>query len=192
MGHLGVGDGGSALDARPEAITGALIEGPIADHVVRHAGIDGQSRLLDGGAGRSAAVVDPAEEGQVTDPQRTGDVDVRVGLRRVGHHAPDLVRGDPSICDGRLDRLGGEPQFRAAGGLRELSGADADNGHLSRKAVRAHQEASLGSDTRTVPTTWSPIEFEPASLTVTTPRVGSAGSSAVSITSPRRVMVSSG
>ena len=153
MGHLGVGDGSPPLNTRTKAISRPFIEGSVAHDVVRHSTADRQRGLLNGGARRSAAVVDPAEERQITDPECSGDVDIRVRLRRIGHHAADLVWGDAGVSDRRLHRLGGEPELRATGGLRELGGADPDDGHLTGKCVCGHQTSPRGNETSTVPTT---------------------------------------
>ena len=98
---LGVGQRRPPLHAGAEAAARALVEGAVADDHVGHARGDGQRRLLDGGAGRAAAVVDAAEEGQVADAEAAGDVDVGVGVRAEGHHPLHLGRGDAGVVQRR-------------------------------------------------------------------------------------------
>src|SRR3712207_8382533 len=83
------------LHAGAEPVPGALVEGPVADDDVGHAGGDGEGRLLDGAPAGPAAVVDAAEEGQVPDPDAAGDLDLRVGLHGEADHPVDLRRPEP-------------------------------------------------------------------------------------------------
>ena len=125
---LGGGDGRPALDAGAEAVAGALVEGPVADHDVGHTAGDGHGRLVHGGARRAAAVVDAAEKREVADAQGAGHVDLGIGVGREGDHAIDLGRLDAGVPQRRGDRLGGEAQLARARVLGELGGADPGDG----------------------------------------------------------------
>ena len=135
---LRVGERGPALHAGAEAAARALVEGAVTDDDVGHPGGDGQRRLLNGGAGRAAAVVDAAEEAQLADAQAARDVDVGVGVRAEGDHALHLGRRQTGLLQRQVHRLHGQAQLGAPRGLGELGGPDAGDGHPAGERVR-HQ-----------------------------------------------------
>ncbi len=160
-----LGIGGSVLDAGPEPVARPLVERPVADDDVGHAGLHCHRRLLDGPAPGSPAVVDPAEEGELPHSQASGDLDLRVGVRAEGDHPIDLVRLDAGVTEGQVDRLHCQPELAAAGLLGEFGGPDADDGGGAGKGVLgpAHRADPTGrscrrtepdgSRSRTVPVT---------------------------------------
>ena len=94
-----LGVGARPCDAGAETVAGTLVEGAVTDDDIGHAGLDRERRLLDGGAGRPAAVVDAAEERQVADAEAAGDVDVGVGVRAERHHALHFRGGDAGLIE---------------------------------------------------------------------------------------------
>ncbi len=152
------------LDASAEAAAGALVERPVADDVVGDAGVDGEDRLLDGAARRASSVMDAREERQLADAEVAGDLDLGVRVGRERDHAVDLGGLEPGVGDRGLARLDREAHLGAAGLLRELGGADADDGGRVPKGVLLAHGASSSV---TVPVTWSPRLLEPRRLTST-------------------------
>ena len=117
---------------------GAFVEGAVGDDAVRDAGGDGDRRLLHGRAGRAAAVVDLREELEVTDTGGARDGDLGVGVHRERDHAVDVGGRQARVVERVEHRLGGEPQLAAAGVLREVGGADADDRGLAGQLARHH------------------------------------------------------
>ncbi len=179
---------GVHLHGRPvldlaEALPGPLVEAPVGDDDVGDPRRDGHRGLLDGGARRAAAVVDPAEEAQLRDAELAGHRDLGRGVHGEGDEAVD-VRGRQGAVGERMpDRLDGELQLGATGLLGELGGADARDRGLAGEGALAHAACPLGSSTVTVPMTCSPSETAPTTLIVATP-------SSTAVTSPVNVNVS--
>ncbi len=203
VGRLGIGDGRAVLHAGTEPVPRTLVEGPVADHDIGHAGGHGHGRLLDGAAAGAAAVVDAAEERQLADAQAPGDLDLRVGVGAEGHQSVDLGRLDAGVTEGEVDRLDGQAELAAPRLLGELGGSDAHDGRIAgeRMPVAAHRadpSAPAGPDgpdgrsRRTVPVTWSPRLLAPRTVTSTAPRPSSATDSSLAVTEPVSLMVSSG
>ncbi len=119
------------LDAAPEPVPRALVERPIAQHVVGRAGPHRHGGLGHHPARGAAAVVDHREVGELGYAEVAGHLDLGVLLGAVDHHAVDLARLDAGVGAGGDARLGGELHRRAAGVLRELGGPDADDGGLA-------------------------------------------------------------
>ncbi len=149
----GRGGGSTALDTGPEAELGALVEGPVHQHVVRRAAVHGHRRLMNRAAGRSPAVVDAAPVGELPDAQAARDVDLVVLLRRVEHDAVDLLGAEPGVPDGGVAALDGEAQRAAPRVLRELGGADPRDGGPTREGHRHRSNLPPGSSITTLPVT---------------------------------------
>ena len=79
-----------------EPLPGALVEAAVADDDVGDAGRDRHRRLLDGRAGRAAAVVDPAEEPQVAHAQLARQRDLGGGVHRERRQAVDVAGRQPA------------------------------------------------------------------------------------------------
>ena len=149
VGVLGVGRRRAALDAGAEAVAGPFVEGPVADDDVGHPGGHGHGRLVDGGAGRPAAVVDAAEEGQLAHAEGAGHLDLGVGVGRESDHAVDVGGSQTGVIEGGGHRLGGQAQLAAARVLGEFGGPDtADGGRPGEGVVTrrpgAHDDACEG------------------------------------------------
>ena len=129
---VGVDLGGSGERELPEPALGALVEAAVADHDVGHAGRDRHRRLLDGRAGRTAAVVDPAEEPHLLHAQLAGHRDLGGGVHGERRQPVDVVDAQPAVGQRGADRLDRELELGAAGRLGELGGADADDRGLAR------------------------------------------------------------
>ncbi len=114
-----------------EPLTRAFVESAVCHNAIRDAGGDRDGRLLDGRAGRAAAVVDLGEELQVADAGGPRDGDLGVGVHRERDHAVDVGRRQTRVVERVEHRLGGQPQLAAAGVLREVGGADADDRGLA-------------------------------------------------------------
>ena len=199
-----LGTGARSCTPVPKRLPGALVEGPVADHHVGHTGLDGHGRLLDGAARRSAAVVDPAEEGQLADAQAAGDLDLGVGVRAEGDQAVDVGRLDAGVVAGRRSTA-------SAASRSSLRPDSLENSVAPMPAMavlpanawscRAHRRPSRRDRTlgaarsRTVPVTWSPSWLAPRTATTTAPFPSASpgsGSASTSVTDPVRVMVSPG
>ena len=183
VGRLRVGRGRAVLDARAEAMAGALVEGPVDDDHVGDALGDRHGRLLDRAARRAATVVDPGEELEVADAGQAGDLDLRVGVGGEGDHAVDVGRLDAGVLEGKDRGLAGQLHLRAPRGLGELRGADpGDRGRPDEPHIAAH-----GSTSSTLPVTWAPIALAP-----TRPIVTVLVASSLASTEPVKVIVSPG
>ena len=152
--------------------------GAVLDYII---GRYGDGRLLNRGAGRSAAVMNLGEEPQLADAGGPRDGDFGVGVHRERHHAVDIARSQTRILKRVQHRLGGQPKFTAAGVLREVGGADPNDRRLSGQLTR-HQAIPPTVNVE-VAITWSPRPLLPTTFTVITP-------SSIAVTSPLKVTVS--
>jgi hypothetical protein len=118
-----------------EAHAGAFVESPIRHNAIRDAGGHGHGGLLNGGAGRAAAVVDLGEEFQLTDTGGPCHGDLGVGVHGERDHAVDVAGGQAGVIEGVEDRLGGQAQLAAPGVLGEVGGADAGDRRLAGEAA---------------------------------------------------------
>src|SRR5579864_6694428 len=155
---------------------GPLVEGAVTHDHVGRPGRDRHGRLVDRSAGRASAVVDAAEEPQLTDAEVAGDLDLGVGVGREGDHAVDVVGLEPAVGEGGRDRLHRKAHLAPARVLGELGRADAgDSGLVLQTVVEAHHDrpgpaaSRIGRTTRTVPVTWSPSPLAPRTAISTTP-----------------------
>ena len=119
---------------------GALVESPICHNAIRDAGGHRDGRLLNGGAGRAAAMVDLGEELQVADTGGPRDGNLGVRVHRERRHAVDVGRREARIRQGVQHGLRGQPQLAATGVLGEVGGADTDDRGFARQLAR-HQAA---------------------------------------------------
>ena len=104
-------------------------------------------RMFRGAGGRSAPVRDAGEEGQVTDADVAGDVDLGARLGGEGDHAVDVGGLESGVGDRGGHCLAGELELAATGRLGELGRADADDRGRPREA--AHSCTSTRPDTCT-------------------------------------------
>ena len=104
----------------PHALPGASVHGAIADHGVRLAGRHRHGCLGDGAHRRAAAVVDLAEECQVTRAHRTRHLDFIRGIQRIADKAVDLCGCEAGIVASGLHTLGSQRQFTDPGCLAEF------------------------------------------------------------------------
>ena len=81
--------------------------------------------------GGTAAVVDLAKQGQVTEPHRVGHLYFIAGIQGVGHQAIDLAGFDAGIVNCPAHRLAGQREFRDARALAVRGLTDAgDSGRI--------------------------------------------------------------
>ena len=153
----------AARDPAAEAAAGALVEGAVADDDVGDAGRHRERRLLHGGAGRSAAVVDAAEEGQLPHAEGASDLDLGAAVGGERHQSAHIAGRHPGVVECSTHRLDRQLQLGAARVLGELGRADAGDRRLPREA--AHDAPPRL--TRTTPVTWSPSELAPRTATST-------------------------
>jgi len=189
VGALGGGRGGPALHAGAEAVRGALVHGPVADHHLGHARGHGHGRLQDRRAGRAASVVDAAEEGELAPAEAALHLDLGIVVHGEGGHPVDVAGREAGVVEGGLHRLHRQAQLAAPGVLGELRGANPGNGGPIPQPAGHRAHPPPGSATRTVPVTWSPRLFAPRTSTSTRP---SPPSRLFATTRPERVMVSWG
>ena len=125
-----------------------LVERAVCHDAVRDAGGDGHGRLLHGRARRPAAVMDLGEELQIPDAGGARDGDLGVGVHRERRHAVHVGGRQARVVERVEHRLGGQPQLAAAGVLREVGGADADDRGLAGQAARVtpDRERRVGDD----------------------------------------------
>ena len=121
--------------AEPE--TGPFVECAIAHHGVGRARRHRHRGLHHGACRRAAAVVNPAEERQVTDPDVARNLDLVARIHREGDHAVDLAGLQAGVVDRGFDCLTGELEFASPGLLREFGLADADDRGLSAEQAHA-------------------------------------------------------
>ena len=114
-----------------EPLTRPFVESPVCHNAIRDTGRHRDGRLLDRRARRAAAVVDLGEELQIPDAGGPRDGDLGVGVHREGDHAVDVTGCQTGVVERVQDGLGGEPKLAAAGVLREVGGADADDRRLA-------------------------------------------------------------
>lgn len=124
----------AARRTRAEAILRALVHGPIADNYVCHAAVHGHRRLVHRGAGAASTVVDATEEPELFASKVAEDLDLGVVVHG-GGRSVHIARCKAHIIEGRLDRFHGKLQLASAGVLRELRGADTDDGGLIFQSI---------------------------------------------------------
>src|SRR5262249_2936920 len=90
------------------------------------------------------------------------NLDLVAGVHREGDHAVHVSGPQAGVVDRGFDCLTGELQFAAAGLLRELGLADADDRSLPREAHFSSSRLSVA-----VPDTWSPRLLVPLKVTST-------------------------
>ena len=166
LGHLGAGR--TILHAGAEACPRSFVEGAVHEHVVGLPRRNGHRRLCDRAARGAAAVVDHREVGQIGDAEVAGDFDLGVHLCREGDDAVHLLGVDACVVERGLARFDGQRQRCAARVLRELGGADADDGGGSG-VVHHDRQPAFGSARSMVPVTCAPSELRPSNATCTTP-----------------------
>src|SRR5690606_39205423 len=95
-------------------------------------------------------------------------------VHREGGHAVDVRGLQPGVVERRAHRLAGELELGASRVLRVLGLTDADDGGAVAQRDR-HRAAPRcrGSARRTVPVTWLPHAFLPATSTTTSPLASS-------------------
>ena len=95
---------------------------------------------------------DAAEELEIADAHRAGDLDLFVVIHRVGGHAVDVGGTEPGVIECSRHRFAGQAQLAAPRVLGELGRADANDGRLIAQRA-AHGFPSAGNATTTVPVT---------------------------------------
>ena len=119
----------------PETIRGTLVHGAVAHNDACHALSNRHRGLLNRRAAGSPTVVNPAEEPQLTAPDATLHLDLRVVVHRVGRHAVDVCRLQPSVFECRPDCLRRKAQLASLRVLRELGRPDTDDRRLVSQVV---------------------------------------------------------
>ena len=133
--------------------------------------------MRDGSARSATAVVDLGKKLKVPDARGASDGDLVVGVHRERCETVDIGRAQAGVAEGFKHRLGRQPQLAPARVLREVGGADADDGRLARQ----HYASPIVSVA--VAMTWSPRLFRPNTFTVINP-------SSTAVTAPEKVIVS--
>src|SRR5262249_26876349 len=128
-------------------------------HYLRGAGGDRHRRMVHGGAGRSAAVADLAEECQLSDSKLAGYRYLRIAVHRERNQAIDICRMQARVVERGADRLRGQAQLAAAGTLGDLRGADPRDRGL--RADRGVHRAPSGRSIDAVAMMWSPRLHRP-------------------------------
>ena len=155
-----------------------FVERAVGHHAVRDPRGDGHGRLLNGRARRATAVVDLGEELQIPDAGGPRDGDLGIGVHRERRHAVHVGRRQARVVECVENRLGGQPQLAAAGVLREVGGADADDRSLAGQSAAHFSITSVA-----LAMTWSPRLLAPTIFSV-------IRSSCTAVTSPENVTVS--
>ena len=119
------------LDTAAEPVPRALVERPVGQHIVGGSGVHCHGGHRHRGASATTAVVDHAEEPQPRDAQIPGHIDLVVALHAEQRHAVDRRRVEAGVGTCGQAGLGGQLHRGPPGVLRELGGADADDGRLA-------------------------------------------------------------
>ena len=90
----------------------------------------GHRRLVHRGTGAASTVVDATEEPELLASKVAEDLDLGVVVHGECGQSVHIARRKARIVEGRLDRFHGKLQLASAGVLRELRGADTDDGGL--------------------------------------------------------------